>query len=91
MDEQLEFVELEESFQQKHQQQKCRVADNSSPLDKDAILDVVFSYVGVGDCIFTGAVSKRWKERYAKLCSNAEEYRMCTALSSAVTTAARLQ
>jgi hypothetical protein len=83
---------LEDSSQQHQQQQRCRVADNSSPLDKDDIVDAVFSYVGIGDFIFTGAVSRRWKERYTKLCSSApEECRMCTALSSAVTTAARLQ
>jgi hypothetical protein len=92
MDEQLSSVAPEERFQQQQQQQKGHVADSSSPLDKDDILDAVFSYVCIGDYIFTGAVRKRWKERYTTLCSNApEEYRKCTTLSSAVTTAARLQ
>jgi hypothetical protein len=85
---------LKHSPQQQHQQQKCRVVDssNSSPLDKDDILDAVFSYVGICDYIYTGAVSKRWIERYTTLCNNAPEaHRKCTALSSVVTTPARLQ
>jgi hypothetical protein len=64
---------LKEGSQQQHQQQKCRVADHSSPLDKDDSLDAVFSYVGLHDYVYTGAVSKRWNERYSNFCISESE------------------
>jgi hypothetical protein len=52
-----------------HAKKRTHLADSSrSPLDDDEILDTVFSYVGIGDYIYTGAVSRRWKGRYTKLC-----------------------
>jgi hypothetical protein len=81
-----------------HAKKRARllVADsNSSPLDDDEILDTVFSYVGIGDYIYTGAVSRRWKGRYTKLCYNeakeGKKDKLTTAHQSTVMTAARLQ
>jgi hypothetical protein len=73
MDGQCCSVAPNENFHQQHQQQKCRVADHSSPLDKDDILDAVFSYVGIHDYVYTGVVSKRWNERYGTFCLSAPE------------------
>jgi hypothetical protein len=79
-----------------HAKKHARLADDSrSPLADDQILDTVFSYVGIGDYIYTGAVSRRWNGRYTKLCCNkAKEGRkdkLITAHKSALCTAARLQ
>eukprot|EP00953_Heterococcus_sp_UTEX-ZZ885_P009066 5383-Heterococcus_DN1.PRE.2 len=79
-----------------HVKKRARVAgDGRSPLAEDEILDTVFSCVGIGDYIFTGAVSRRWRGRYTKLCHNkAKEGRkdkLVTAHNSALFTAARLQ
>jgi hypothetical protein len=75
---------------------RARLAeDDSSPLADDEILDVVFSYVGIGDYIYTGAVSRRWKGRYIKLCyskaKDGKKHKLTTAHKSALLTAARLQ
>jgi hypothetical protein len=79
-----------------HAKKRARLADDScSPLDDDEILDAVFSYIGVGDYIYTGAVSRRWNGRYTKLCYNkakeGKKYKLITAHKSALFTAARLQ
>jgi hypothetical protein len=79
-----------------HAKKRARVADSSSsPLDDDEILDTVFSYVGIGDYIYTGAVSRRWKGRYTKLCYNkakeGQKHKLTTAHHSTVMTPARLQ
>jgi hypothetical protein len=48
-----------------HAKKHARLADDGrSPLADDQILDTVFSYVGIGDYIYTGAVSRRWNGRY---------------------------
>jgi hypothetical protein len=76
-----------------HQAQRARLQDQESPLDKDVVLDNVFSYVGTGDYLYTGAVSRRWRGRY-KLCYSSktlQEQKLCTTHGSAVMTAARLQ
>eukprot|EP00953_Heterococcus_sp_UTEX-ZZ885_P009067 5383-Heterococcus_DN1.PRE.3 len=79
-----------------HAKKRARLADSShTPLDDDEILDTVFSYVGIGDYIYTGAVSRRWKGRYTKLCHNeakeGKKDKLTTAHQSTVMTAARLQ
>jgi hypothetical protein len=48
----------------------CRQAVALSPLDRDEIFDTIFGYVGEGDYLYTGAVSRWWKGRYVKLCRN---------------------
>jgi hypothetical protein len=87
----------------KHQREDVDEPDNkrarlavksSSPLDDDELLDTVFSFVGIGDYIYTGAVSRRWKGRYIKLCHNKAKEgkdRLTSAHKSAFFTAARLQ
>jgi septum formation topological specificity factor MinE len=71
-----------------------RVHSYVSFLDKD-VLDVVFSYVGLGDFLYTGAVCRRWRGRYIKLCyENAAEgqtEKLRTSYRSPLITAARLQ
>jgi hypothetical protein len=39
-----------------------------SPLDRDDILDHVFSFVGGGDHLYIGGVSRRWRGRYMRHC-----------------------
>jgi hypothetical protein len=85
-----------EGSQQVHQReaQRARLQDQESPLDKDVVLDNVFSYVGTGDYLYTGAVSRRWRGRYIKLCYSSttlQKQKLCTTYRSAVMTAARLQ
>jgi hypothetical protein len=51
---------------------RAHLADDSvSPLDKDVILDTVFSYVGIKDYIYAAGVSRHWRVRYLKLCYSA--------------------
>jgi hypothetical protein len=38
------------------------------PLEKDEILDEVFSFVGLGEYYYVASVSRRWRGRYIKLC-----------------------
>jgi hypothetical protein len=46
-----------------------RLLDSSAmPLDRDELLDHVFSYVGGGDHIYVGGVSRRWRGRYLRHC-----------------------
>jgi hypothetical protein len=81
----------EESQQPQKQQCQHSVA---SPLDKDEILDVVFSCVGIGEYFYAAGVSRRWRGRYIKLCYNKtakKENKLCTRYSRATVTAARLQ
>jgi hypothetical protein len=74
---------------------RARLDDSWSPLERDEILDTVFSYVGIEDYIYTGAVSRRWKGRYTKLCysvtGESKKHKLITAHKSALFTAARLQ
>jgi hypothetical protein len=87
----------EGSQQQLQRPQKLvRVDKYASPFDKDVVLDAVFSYVGIGDYIYTGAVCRRWKDRYIKLCYSTTPqqplaHKLCTSHKSAIMTAATLQ
>jgi hypothetical protein len=80
-----------------HTQQRARLCEEQlAPLDKDEILDAIFSYVGFGDYIYTGAVSRRWNGRYTKLCYNkaaevGQKDKLCTLYNSVIITAARFQ
>jgi hypothetical protein len=81
------------------QVKRARLVDSSgirSPLDKDELLDTVFSYVGDGDYFFAAGVCRRWRGRYIKLCyykAIAADHidKLRTTFSSAFMTAARLQ
>jgi hypothetical protein len=69
-------------------------ADSASPLDKDIVLDTVLGFIGRGDYLYAGAVSRRWNGRYIKLCYHITTWRqqkLCTTYGSAVMTTARLQ
>jgi hypothetical protein len=82
-----------------HRHQRARFDDHEShqgsPLSSDQILDAVFTYVGIGDYVYAGAVSRRWKGRYIKLCHSSapkgKKNKLVTTYSSALMTAARLQ
>jgi hypothetical protein len=85
-------VHVEDVLQQPHKQQCQRSV--VAPLDKDEILDTVFSYVGIGEYFTAAGVSRRWRGRYIKLCYNKAANRpnkLCTTYRSAVLTAAKLQ
>jgi hypothetical protein len=80
------------------QRKRARLGDDScvrSPFDRDELLDTVFSFVGVGDYYFVAGVSRRWRDRYLKLCYNKAAGdltdKLCTTYRSAFMTAARLQ
>jgi hypothetical protein len=40
-----------------------------TPLDRDVVLDDVFSFVGGGDHLHIGGVSRRWRGRYVQYCA----------------------
>jgi hypothetical protein len=80
------------------QRKRARLADDSSArslLDKDELLDAVFSYVSVGDYFFAAGVCRRWRGRYIKLCYNEAAAdradKLCTTVRSICVTAARLK
>jgi hypothetical protein len=82
---------------QEQRKRVCGVDDSSltSPLDKDELLDAVFTYVGVGEYFFAAGVCRRWRGRYIKLCYNKAALavkvdKLRTSFKSAIVTAARL-
>jgi hypothetical protein len=84
-------VQAAEDSQQPHKQQCHRSVVAS--LDKDNLLDTVFSYVGIGEYFYAAGVSRSWRGRYIKLCYNKsrkQENKLCTRYCSATVTAARL-
>jgi hypothetical protein len=66
-----------------------------SPLDKDELLDQVFSYVGGGDHLYVAGVSRRWRGRYMQYCvlnSTCEaDKKFVTTLCSTIMSESRLQ
>jgi hypothetical protein len=82
-----------------HRHQRARFDDHESqersPLSSDQILDAVFTYVGIGDYVYAGGVSRRWKGRYVKLCHSSaakgKKDKLVTTYASALMTATRLQ
>jgi hypothetical protein len=66
-----------------------------SILDKDEILDEVFSFVGLGEYYYAAGVSTRWRGRYIKLCYTEaaanNDKKLWTSNQSSIVTAARLQ
>jgi hypothetical protein len=86
----------EQQQQQQHRQQRARVAhQHRCALDKDKVLDEVFSYVGIGEYIYAAAVCRRWRGRYIKLCYNkaaeGSTDKLRTCYKSTITTADRFQ
>jgi hypothetical protein len=70
-------------------------AGSACPLNKDEILDEVFSFVGLGEYHYVAGVSRRWRGRFIKLCyteADADDHeKLCTSYDSALRTATRLQ
>jgi hypothetical protein len=69
---------------------------SAAALDRDVILDTVFSYVGIKHYIYVAGVSRRWRARYLKLCyckaaANDNADKLCTSFENAAKTAATLQ
>jgi hypothetical protein len=67
----------------------------ASPLDKDEILDHVFRYVGGGDHLYVGGVSRRWRGRYMQYCaevsSSKRVKKLLTGQRNVLISASRLQ
>jgi hypothetical protein len=66
-----------------------------APLDRDDILDDVFSFVGGGDHLYTGGVCRRWRGRYMQYCAQnclyKQRKKLVTRHRSAMITESRLQ
>jgi hypothetical protein len=82
--------------------ERQHVSDSSSsstvitaPLDRDELLNVVFSFVGGGDYLYTGGVCRRWRGRYIQYCAqnSASEFdaKLVTRHRSVLMTESRLQ
>jgi hypothetical protein len=56
-----------DQYQQRHNQ-ACIDESRATPLDKDEILDTVFSFIGTDDYFYTAAVCSNWRRRFLKLC-----------------------
>jgi hypothetical protein len=81
---------------QEHRHQRARVAQqHRCALDKNEILDEVFSYVGIGEYIYAAGVCRKWRGRYIKLCYNkapaAGTEKLRTCYKRTITTADRFQ
>jgi hypothetical protein len=67
----------------------------AAPLDKDDILDQVFTYVGGGDHLYVGGVSRRWRGRYLQHCGHstiaAQDRKCLTRYRSSIMSESRLQ
>jgi hypothetical protein len=79
----------------KRQRSQDSSSTAESPLDRDDILDYVFSFVGGGDHLYIGGVSRNWRGRYLRHCvqtSKSElDGKLVTRHRSVVTTESRLQ
>jgi hypothetical protein len=68
---------------------------SASLLDRDDLLDYVFSYVGGGDHLYTGGVSRKWRGRYMQYCaqnsSSEFDVKLATRHRSVLITESRLQ
>jgi hypothetical protein len=71
--------------------------NTKSPLDKDkdATLDAVFSFVGIGEYAYAAGVNRRWRGLYVKLCHTKaapdKKGKLTTTYKSAVMTTERLK
>jgi hypothetical protein len=78
-----------------HRQKRARISDDDRPvLDRDQVLDTVFSFVGIGDYCYVAGVCRNWRGRYLTLCKQAAETmrrRLHTLRMNTVVTASRLQ
>jgi hypothetical protein len=69
--------------------------ERSAPLDKDEVLDEVFSFVGGGDHLYAAGVSRRWRGRYMQYCvqnsTSESDEKFVTRHCSAIVSESRLQ
>jgi hypothetical protein len=77
-----------------HEPKRARYAPGcSQPLEKDEVLDEIFSYVGRKEWLYTGGVCRRWRGRYLSMCykgrASKEEHAFQTSHRSSFVTAAR--
>jgi hypothetical protein len=67
----------------------------AAPLDRDELLNVVFSFVGGGDHLYVGGVCRRWRGLYIQYCAqnSASEFdtKLVTRHRSVLMTESRLQ
>jgi hypothetical protein len=55
-------------------QQHALFSDHYIPvLARDEVLDTVFSFIGIGEYFYTGAVCRNWRGRYIQFCSSREK------------------
>jgi hypothetical protein len=75
-------------------------SSSSSALDRDDICDMVLGYVGTGEHLYMGSISRRYRGRYMQLCSAADKQQprvpgrkalLATSCAAAMQSAARLQ
>jgi hypothetical protein len=72
-----------------HRQKQARTDDSrTSPLDRDEVLDVVFSLVGIDDYFYTATVCSFWRKQYLKLCCNEASNKGVTKPAATAATAA---
>jgi hypothetical protein len=80
------------SQQLQHNGSRCHVA---LALDKNKVLDQVFSFVGGGEHLFVGGVNRKWRGRYLRHCvlNSTSEYdkKFVTRHSSVLMTESRLK
>jgi hypothetical protein len=75
-------------------QKRARVMERfEQPLEKDEVLDEIFSYVGRKEWLYAGGVCRRWRGRYLSMCYKArtsnDEHAFQTSHRSSFVTAAR--
>jgi hypothetical protein len=75
---------------------RSRLYDNSvPPLARYDVLDHVFSFVGGGDHLYTGGVSRKWRGRYMQYCAQHStskfDRKLVTSNRSVLMTACRLR
>jgi hypothetical protein len=80
---------------QQHRHQRARAADDDRPvLERDEVVDTVFSFVGAGDYYFVAGVCRNWRGRFMTLCTRATQekrHRFDTFFGNAFMSASRLQ
>jgi hypothetical protein len=71
------------------------IFDEQTALDKDDVLDHVFSFVGGGDHLYTGGVCRNWRGRYMQYCAQSSgsdcDDKLVTRHRSVLMTESRLQ
>jgi F-box domain len=75
-------------------QKRARVRERlEQPLEKDEVLDEIFSFVGRKEWLYAGCVCRRWRDRYLSMCYKAragnDEHAFQTSHKSSFVTAAR--